>query len=143
MRWDVVAWAAIALVLIAAETMVPGAFLLWMGLAAAVVFLIVLLLPGLSLLAQVVLFVALSVVAVLLYRKFFRKHERDSDRPLLNRRAAQLVGRAVALDQSIVSGRGRVKLDDAYWVVEGPDLPAGTRVRVIGSDGMTLRVEAA
>lgn len=142
MRWDVITWAAIALILIAAETMAPGAFMLWMGLAAAVVFLIVLFVPGLSVLMQVVLFVLLSVVAVLVYRKFFRRHERPSDSPLLNRRAEQLIGRVVPLDQSIVSGRGRVKLGDAYWVVEGPDLSAGTPVRVIGNDGMTLRVQA-
>lgn len=143
MRWDVMAWAAIALILIAAETMVPGAFMLWMGFAAAAVFLVVLVMPGLSILTQVSLFVVLSVIAVLVYRTWFRKHERPSDRPLLNRRAEQLVGRTVSLDQSIVGGRGRVKLDDAYWVVEGPDLVAGTPVRVVGSDGMTLKVQPA
>lgn len=143
MRWDVMAWAAIALVLIAAETMAPGAFMLWMGFAAAAVFLVVLVVPGLSLLTQVSLFVVLSVVAVLVYRTWFRRHERPSDRPLLNRRAEQLVGRTVSLDQSIVAGRGRVKVDDAYWVVEGPDLVAGTPVRVVGSDGMTLKVQPA
>ena len=37
MRWDVVAWAVLALLLIAAETLAPGAFLLWMGIAAAAV----------------------------------------------------------------------------------------------------------
>jgi len=143
MRWDVITWAAVALILIAAETMAPGAFMLWMGFAAAAVFLVVLVAPGLSILTQVVLFVVLSVVSVLIYRKFFRHRERPSDRPLLNRRAEQLVGRTALLDQSIVSGRGRVKLDDAYWVVEGPDLTAGTPVRVVGSDGMTLKVQPA
>ncbi|MBJ6982439.1 MULTISPECIES: NfeD family protein [unclassified Luteimonas] len=142
MRWaaDATVWAAIALVLIAAETLMPGAFLLWMGIAAALVWLVVLLVPGLSVLAQVILFVALSVVAVLAYRKWFRRRERPSDRPLLNRRADQLVGRVVPLDHAIVGGRGRVKIDDAYWVVRGVELPAGTMVRVVGSDGMVLEV---
>ena len=40
-----------------------------------------------------------------------------------------------------VEGRGRVNLDDTYWKVIGPDLPAGTRVKVIGSDGRQLTVE--
>jgi len=142
-RWDMATWAVIAMVLIAAETFAPGAFMLWMGLAAAVVFLIVWLVPGLTLLVQVVCFAVLSVVAVLVYRTWFRTRERPSDRPLLNRRAEQLVGRVAALDQSIVSGRGRVKMDDAYWVVAGPDLDAGTPVRVVGADGMTLQVEPA
>lgn len=141
MRWDVVSWVAIALVLIAAETMAPGAFLLWMGIAAAVVSLIVLVLPGLSLLMQVVLFVVLSVIAVLAYRKWFRRRERPSDQPLLNRRADQLVGRVLELDQAIVDGRGRVKVGDAFWTVSGPDLPLGSRVRVVAVDGMTLKVQ--
>ncbi len=143
MRWDVVAWAAIALVLIAAETLAPGAFMLWMGFAAAAVFLIVLVVPGLPLLAQVIAFVLLSMVAVLAYRRWFRGRERPSDSPLLNRRAEQMLGRVAPLDQSINSGRGRIKLDDAYWVVEGPDLVAGTPVRVVAVVGMTLRVRAA
>ncbi len=145
MRWgaDTTVWAAIALVLIAAETFMPGAFLLWMGIAAALVWLVVLLVPGLSVLAQVILFVALSVIAVLAYRKWFRRRERPSDRPLLNRRADQLVGRVVPLDRAIVGGRGRVKIDDAYWDARGVELPAGTLVRVVGSDGMTLEVLSA
>src|SRR5690554_1194678 len=145
MAWSTstIVWAAVALALIAAETFIPGAFLLWMGIAAAVVWLVVLLFPGLGVLAQVVLFVALSVVAVLAYRKWGRRRERPSDRPLLNRRAEQLVGREVALDRAIVGGRGRVKVDDAYWVVCGPELEAGTRVRIIAATGMVLEVREA
>jgi len=145
MAWSTstIVWAAVALALIAAETFIPGAFLLWMGIAAAVVWLVVLLFPGLGVLAQVVLFVALSVVAVLAYRKWGRRRERPSDRPLLNRRAEQLVGREVALDRAIVGGRGRVKVDDAYWVVSGPELEAGTRVRIIAATGMVLEVREA
>jgi len=143
MRMDVVSWAAIAMILIAAEAVMPGAFLLWMGLAAAAVFLLVLLLPGIPLLVQVVVFVLLSMVAVLAYRKWFRVRETPSDSPLLNRRGAQLIGRVARLDQAIESGRGRVQLDDAFWVVNGPDLPAGTPVRVVAVDGMTLKVQAS
>ncbi|WP_132999047.1 NfeD family protein [Luteimonas arsenica] len=144
MAWNSasIAWAAIALVLIAAETFIPGAFLLWMGIAAAVVWLVVMLVPGLSLLAQVVLFVVLSVVAVLAYLKWGRRRERPSDRPTLNRRAEQHVGRVVELDRAISGGQGRVKIGDAYWVVSGPELEAGTRVRVVAADGMVLEVQA-
>jgi len=143
MRWDVAGWGALALLLMAAETLVPGAFLLWMGFAAAAVFLIALFAPGLTLLAQVALFVVLSFVSVLIYQKFFRKRARQSDQPLLNRRAQQHVGRVLPLEQGIVDGRGRVKIGDAFWVVEGPDLAAGTPVRIVGTDGVNLHVEAA
>ncbi|KQY55108.1 NfeD family protein [Lysobacter sp. Root494] len=144
MRWDwqVVAWAAAALVLFALETMAPGAFMLWLGFAAAALFVVVLLFD-IPVLAQVTLFVVLSFISIQVYRHWFRGRERVSDRPTLNRRTDALVGRVVPLESAIASGRGRVQIADAYWEVTGPDLPAGTAVRIIGADGMTLRVEAA
>lgn len=145
MRWDVFTftWAAVALLLFAAEALAPGAFLLWLGFAAVVVFLAVLLIPGMSVLAQVAAFVVLSFISIQVYRTWFRKRERPSDQPALNRRVDALVGRVVPLERGIVQGRGRVQIADAYWDVSGPDLAAGTPVRVIGSDGMTLKVQPA
>lgn len=142
-NWPAVIWGAIALLLIAAETMAPGAFLLWLGFAAAAVFAAVLLVPGLNLLVQIALFVMLSFVSIQIYRTWFRAREPQSDRPTLNRRAEQLIGRVVPLERAIVDGRGRVQIADAFWDVAGPDLPAGTPVRIVGADGMVLRVEAA
>ena len=143
MRWDVFAWAAFALVLFAAETLAPGAFMLWLGFAAAAVFVAVLLVPGIPLLVQVLAFVVLSFVSVQVYRTWFRGRERESDQPALNRRTAALVGRVVLLERAIVDGRGRVQIADAYWDVTGPELPAGTKVRIVGGDAMVLQVEAA
>ncbi|MGY0505270.1 NfeD family protein [Luteimonas sp. e5] len=140
MRWDVFVWAAAALLLMAAETLVPGAFLLWLGFAAAAVFLIVLVLPGTSLLLQVAAFVVLSFVSIAVYRKWFRGRERQSDRPTLNQRAAHHIGRQVVLERAIEGGVGRVKIGDAYWTVSGPPLPVGSVVRVVGVDGMNLVV---
>ena len=113
------AWAAIALLLFAAETLAPGAFMLWLGFAAAAVFVLVLLFD-LPLLAQAVAFVVLSFASIQIYRTRFRGRERVSDRPTLNRRTDALVGRVVPLEQAIVSGRGRVQIADAYWDVTGP-----------------------
>ena len=142
MRWDVFAWAAFALVLIAAEALAPGAFMLWLGFAAAAVFLIVLLSPlEIPLLVQVGAFVVLSFLSIQVYRKWFRSRERQSDQPALNRRTAALVGRVVTLERAIVDGRGRVQIADAYWDVSGPELPAGSQVRITGGDAMTLQVE--
>jgi Membrane protein implicated in regulation of membrane protease activity len=143
MRWDVVTWAAAALLLIAAETLAPGAFMLWMGFAAVAVFLLVLLVPGVPVLAQVAAFVVLSFVSIQVYRKWFRNSGRTSDRPLLNRRAEQNIGVVAPLDQPIAGGRGRIRIGDAFWVVEGPELPAGTPVRVVAVDGMVLKVQEA
>ena len=143
MRWDVFGWAVLALLLFAAEAMAPGAFMLWLGLAAAVVFLGVLLVPGIPVLAQVAAFVVLSFVSIQAYRRWFRGREPQGDKPTLNRRTAALVGQVATLREPIVDGRGRVQIADAFWEVAGPELPTGAHVRVTGADGMTLTVEAA
>jgi membrane protein implicated in regulation of membrane protease activity len=143
MRWDVFAWGAAALLLFAAEALAPGAFMLWLGFAAVVVFIGVLLVPGIPLLAQVAAFIALSFVSIQVYRRWFTHNDRVSDQPMLNRRVAQLIGRVVSLESPIVNGRGRVQIADAYWEVAGPELPAGTVVKIVGAIDTTLRVEPA
>ncbi|MGH8049707.1 MAG: NfeD family protein [Arenimonas sp.] len=135
-----IVWACVALLLIAAETMAPGLFLLWLGLAAAVVFVLVWILPGLTVLAQVILFVVFSFVSIAVYVKFFRERESPSDQPLLNRRGEQLVDKVYNLETAIINGQGRLKIGDAFWAVQGPDLPVNAAVRIIAVDSMTLRV---
>ena len=138
-------WSVLALLLFAAETMAPGAFMLWFGFAAAAMAVVVLALPELGWLLQAILFSVFALISVGIYIRWFRgKDGHDSDKPLLNRRAETLVGTVATLDQPIVGGRGgRVQIADALWSVEGPDLPAGTRVRIVATDGMTLRVQEA
>ena len=92
MRWEVVIWAALAVMLFAAEALAPGAFMLWMGFAAAAVFLVVWAFEGMTVLLQVILFVVLSFVSIQVYRTWFRKRGRESEQPLLNR----LVDQALA-----------------------------------------------
>lgn len=143
MRWEVAGWGALALLLFAAEAMAPGAFMLWMGFAAVVVFVSVVLIDGIPLLLQVVAFIVLSFVSIQIYRRWFRNAAPVGDRPLLNRRAEQLIGRVLTLDQAIVGGTGRARVDDAIWVVSGEELPAGAQVRVVAVDGLTLSVRRA
>lgn len=133
-------WGCLALLLVAAEMLVPEAFMLWLGIAAGGVFLLLLALPGLSPLAQVAAFLVFSAASIGAYLRWFRGRGKVSDRPLLNKRAEQLVGRAFDLESAIVDGHGRVKVQDAYWTVTGPDLPAGSRVRVVAADSMNLVV---
>jgi hypothetical protein len=142
MRWEVFAWLTAALLLVGAEVLIPGAFMVWLGVAAAAVFVIVWLIPGIPFLGQAILFVVLGFIAILISRKWYGKQPVETDQPALNRRAAQLVGRVVALERGIERGSGRVQIADAYWEVTGPDLPTGASVRIVGAEGMTLRVEA-
>jgi membrane protein implicated in regulation of membrane protease activity len=90
------------------------------------------------------LFAALSLVSCFLYWKFVRRALTEpSEQPLLNRRAAQFIGRRYVLDTAIVNGQGKARVGDSQWLVEGPDLPAGATVEVIGVDGATLKVQPA
>src|SRR5688500_627183 len=136
-------WFAVSLALMAAETIVPGAFLLWFGLAAGVMGVLVYLLPAMPVMAQVLTFGVLSFVAVMVYRRFFRKMEGPSDQPLLNRRIDQLVGRTFELVEPIHNGYGKIRVNDALWTVQGEDLPVGVRVVITGATGMTLAVRLA
>ena len=135
-------WGCAALLLMAAEAFAPGAFMLWLGFAASGTFLLVWVLP-LPAIWQAVVFVLLSFVSVGIYLGYFRGKDRASDQPLLNRRSEQMIGQVFILHEAIVDGRGRIKFGDALWTVEGADLPAGTRVRVIAADSMVLKVDLA
>lgn len=142
MRWgfDATVWAAVAIVLVAAEAIAPGAFLLWLGISAAAVCALVVVAPDTPFVVQALAFAVLSFLSIRFLRLRFAGRERQTDQPALNRRAEQLVGRVVPLVDGIVDGHGRVQIADAFWDVEGPDLPAGTRVRIVGARGMTLQV---
>ena len=134
-------WIVLGCVLLALEIVVPGFFLLWIGLAALVVGAISLFPGVLSLLlwdvgwwtwqAQVIVFLVLAVAFAYGGAKLMRPKRDDSDQPLLNRRGEQLVGQLATLTEPIVNGRGRIRIGDTLWRVSGPDLPAGAKVRVI------------
>ena len=137
-------WWLLALVLVGGELMLPGYFMLWVGIAAAAMGVILTFLPNLSLLSEAVLFTALSLVSCFLYWKFVRRViDEPSAQPLLNRRAAQHIGRRYVLESAIVNGQGKARVGDSHWLVEGPDLPAGTTIEVVGVEGATLKVKAA
>jgi membrane protein implicated in regulation of membrane protease activity len=142
MRIELIVWAGLALVLMAAESIIPGVFLIWLGMAAAAVFLVLLVVPDLAPVWQAVAFIALAFLSIGLYVKFFRENLTPSEQPLLNRRSEQLVGQVFPLESAIVDGRGRLKIGDAFWSAEGEDLPAGTRVRIISARDGNLQVRA-
>lgn len=136
------AWFVLGGVLLVAEIFAPGAFLVWLGLAALATGVLALI-ATLSWQVQVLAFAALAVVAVLIGRKVAPLPGNASDRPFLNRRTESYVGRVFTLDLPITGGVGRVRIDDTVWRIEGPDLAAGTDVRVVAADGPVLKVEAA
>jgi len=136
-------WWVAAIVLVVIEALAPGAVFLWLGVSAAVVGLVLLVLPDLGWQGQVLIFAVFAVASIAGWRVYQRRHPTKTDRPTLNRRGEQYIGRELTLDAAIVNGIGKVRLDDTTWKVAGPDAPAGARVKVTGVDGTVLRVETA
>jgi membrane protein implicated in regulation of membrane protease activity len=135
-------WLIAAVVLFILEVFAPGVFLIWFGVAAAVVGVIALAFD-MPVLWQALLFAAAAVASVLIGRRLFPYTEQVSDRSSLNLRGNQYVGRTFTLEQPIVEGRGKLRVGDTLWSAEGPDLAAGARVRVTSVKGTVLVVESA
>ena len=133
-------WLILAGLFLLLELAAPGVFFVWFGTAAAIVGALTLWL-GIGWQSQVVLFVTLSIFSALFARNYLRKHPSESDRPLLNKRAQQHIGRSYVLHEPIENGHGKVRIGDTIWLVEGKDLAKGERVKVTGADGTTLIVE--
>jgi membrane protein implicated in regulation of membrane protease activity len=134
-------WWLLALLLIGIEVIAPGYFMLWIGVAAAVMGVVMLIAPSLPPLAQAVVFAVLAIATCTLYWRFIRPlAEQRNDQPLLNRRGDKLVGERFVLTEAIVNGRGKVRVGDGSWLAVGPDVPAGSEVEVVAAEGTTLRV---
>jgi hypothetical protein len=133
-------WLILAGILLLAELALPGIFLIWLALAAGLMW-IVTIFVDLGWQMELVLFAILSVISVLALRPRFVGHDVISDQPHLNQRMFNYVGQSYVLAAPIVNGRGKLKIEDTMWEVEGPDSDAGQKVRVSGVNGMKLKVE--
>jgi len=136
-------WWVAGVAFVVIEIFAPGFIFLWLGVAAAVVGLVMWFEPGLAWEYQLLIFAVVAVSAIFAWRAFARRHPPESDHPNLNRRGKQYVGRQFTLEEAIVNGTGVLRVDDTRWKVEGADLPAGSRVTVVGVEGTVLKVEQA
>lgn len=134
-------WLILGVVLVILEVFAPGAFFLWMGVAAFVVGLLLWILPDMGWEMQFLLFGVISVVSIAIWRLRLRKHPTASEEPSLNARTQGYIGRVFTLTEGIEDGFGKIHVDDAFWTVAGPDRAVGTKVKVISAEGLTLHVE--
>lgn len=135
-------WWILAGLMLILELTMPAFFFLWLAIAAAAVGLIMLVFPTMGMEIQLVLFAIASIVSVIAWRKYREAKPIVTDQPNLNRRGHQYIGRVFSLTEPIVNGVGKVTVDDSTWKVKGPDLPAGTHVKVTGIEGTVFRVES-
>ena len=92
--WSVWHWLVLGFVLLIAETLVPGVFLLWWGLAAIVTAGVMALVPSLSLTALAIFYAILAIILSLLWWKYqHSKDNQDQSRTTLNQRDHTLLGK--------------------------------------------------
>lgn len=133
-------WLTLGGLLLAAELLGTSGYLLWSGMAAVLVALLVWLVPmpwawqGLS-------FALLTVLAALWWYRWLRRRESRQPTFALNQRGQQLIGRHLTLDNALVNGFGHVRIGDGNWRVQATeDLPAGCDIVVVAVEGITLQV---
>ncbi len=133
-------WFAMAGIFLVLEMVVPGAFFLWIGIAAALTGLVILPFTSLSIEIQFGLFAILTVASLLVWWRWYRNPV-ATDLPNLNRRGAQYVGRTFTLEEPIVNNYGKIRVNDSYWKVQGQDCDVGSKVKVVGVEGVILLVD--
>jgi inner membrane protein len=132
-------WMVLAVLLAAAETLVPGAVIIWFSASAAFIGLVMVVFD-IPWQYQLIGFGLLGMAALLIYRAYRKKNPGTFEQPNLNQRGLQYVGSELVLVEAIEQGSGKAKLGDGVWKVSGPELPAGARVRVTGVNGTILTV---
>ncbi|MCV0429242.1 MAG: NfeD family protein [Roseibium sp.] len=132
-------WFVLGLILLGLEILAPGTIFLWFGLSALVVGCVALLFDF-DWQVLVALFLVLSLVSLLIGRRLMVRMAAEKGDPGLNQRGSRYIGREFTLAAPLSEGAGNLSIDDTIWRITGPDLPAGTKVRVDSIDGVRLVV---
>ena len=136
-------WVALAFALGAIEVLTFSFFLIWPGLAALGVAILLWLFPGMSGNAQMLWFAVMAVAFTVAGRQLVFLRRPTSDKPNLNQRSAALIGRnAIVIDGFAAGGHGNVQVDGMPWrakMMEGAERPAaGDILDIVEADGMVL-----
>src|SRR4051794_18284289 len=117
-------WWILAALFAGIEILAPGVFFIWLGAAAALTGIIAFVIPSLGWEIEALIFAILAVVTVVFWRIYLKKRKgKDDPAAMLNRRGDQMIGRTAVLSEPIQNGRGKARIDDSVWRVEGADLP--------------------
>ncbi|MDR2504154.1 MAG: NfeD family protein [Deltaproteobacteria bacterium] len=132
-------WYLAGVLLLCLEIMLSGVFILWFGLGALATGLFLQISGGFYWPYQMAFFAIVSVCSLLIGRRLIRRVRPLAHVPVLNRRLHSYIGQQAVLEENMVNGKTRIRLDGVYWRGKGPDLPAGTRVIITGvEEGILL-----
>ena len=135
-------WFGLAAILSILEvTLGASFFLLWFALSAVIIAIILMLMPTLGWQYQLLIFAIGSLASISFWAMRLKNTSMKTNISTLNRRSEQYLNRVFTLAEPIINGRGKIKVDDSFWIVEGPELALGKRVRVIDINGLILKVK--
>jgi len=135
-------WLSAGVLLLVGEMVLPGIYLLWIGLASLVTGVFAWLMPGLEFEGHGLIFAVLGTISIYIGHRFFYGEKGPVEEMPVNRRGKNHVGKTYTVVEAIENGRGHVKVGDSRWLAEGPDTSAGEKVRVISVEGTILKVES-
>ena len=135
-------WAAIAVICLILELSSGDFFIICFSIGA--VFGLLTALLGLNIYGQILVFALFSLLSIFLVRPVALRYlHRGDDNRVSN--ADALMGRIGSVVETVkANGFGRVKIDGDIWKAvtnEASDIPAGTRVRVVGRESTIITVE--
>ncbi|AQS41111.1 MAG: Nodulation formation efficiency D like protein [Candidatus Tokpelaia hoelldobleri] len=137
-------WVILGFALLLLELLIPGVFLVWIGIAALITAIFSALANIIGLLAgwqsQIVVFLLLCVVLVWITQRFAAQLE-HSEAPLLNRRTDEMLDMVITLSEPLHNGSGHTHIDDTIWRITGKDMPKGTRIRLVAYQNGAFQVE--
>ena len=136
-------WIALGLVLTMAEMAIPAFFVVWFGIAAAGVGLILLAAPDIGFSTQILLWAALSAALVAIWFRYLKPRTMTA----VGTSAATVAGEVGILVADITpDSRGQVRFQkpilgsDVWEAIASEDIAVGERIKVLDVEGNILRV---
>jgi membrane protein implicated in regulation of membrane protease activity len=133
-------WAIGGVLLLIAEIIAPGFFLVFVGAAAIATGLFTLLFD-LGAAPQLALFAIYAVLAVMVGKRWYGEPHGGDQRHAINEPAKRLVGKTVTAVSEVDDHGGRVRVGDSEWNARGGPAAAGDRLTVTAVEGNCLIVE--
>ena len=139
--WGVWHWLVLGFVLLIAEIAVPGIFLLWWGLAAIVMAVVMALIPTISLTVLGIIYAILATILSLIWWKYQHSRDKaDDQQSALNQRDHAMLGATGLVEEMSANHIGRGRFGDTTWRIQGENLVVGDRIKVQSVQGITLTV---
>ena len=139
-------WFVGGIILAALEMFVPSFFMLWLGVSAFIVGLVLLIIPTISFTIQLLLWSILSVICLVTWFKFITPKMKDRTKSGMAKEA--MYGKVgIVLEYNASNSRGRLRFpaplmgDDEWRFICEDTLTAGDKVKVTDTSGNDLIVE--